>query len=80
MHIEDNTLNLLCIRQIRNDRPLKNCGDDSSVVILDGEHLCDTIIARNKDIISDKMIERTYLVLSSLYIIGKKYRIYSRKT
>ena len=44
----------------------KNCGDDSSMVILEGENLYDTIIAGKIDIRSNNMTESTYLVLSSL--------------
>ena len=49
MHAEDNVLNLYPIRQKINAYPRKenNFGDDSSVFLLDDEHLGDTIIAGN---------------------------------
>ena len=75
------TLNFSLIRHSRNLHPREenNCGDESSIVILDNEHLCDTIIASNAYIRSNKVIKIRDLVISSLHIglhIGdEKYRI-----
>ena len=46
MHAEDDILNLFLVRQKINSDPRKknNCGDDSSMVPLDDEHLGDTIM------------------------------------
>ena len=58
---------------------LNHCGDDSSMVPLDDEHLCDTIIAGNIDISSNYIMEIRDLVLSYLHIgiqiVDEKYRI-----
>ena len=52
IHVEDGILNLSPIRKNRNTyhRKIKNCGDDSIIVILYGNHLGDTIIAGNTDL------------------------------
>ena len=46
----------------------------------DEGHMCDTIIAENKDLRRNKISESIDSVLSSLHIGGSKYRIYSSKT
>ena len=55
------------------------CGDDSSMVLLGGEHLCDTIVAGNKYISRNKITEIKHSVLYYLHIGGTNYIIHLRK-
>ena len=82
MHIEDDILNFSPIRQNRNTYPSKekNCGGRSSMVILDNNNLCYTIISGNKDLSSNNIPESRYSVLPYPHISGTKYRICSGKT
>ena len=81
MHDEDDILNFYPTRQKIDDYPRKenNCGDDLNMVLLDDEHLGDTIIAGNTDLRDNRMLKSRYSVLSSVYIIlhngDAKYRI-----
>ena len=70
MYHEDDTMNLPPIRERINTYPIKesNCGDDFSMVLLDVEHLGDTIIDGNIDHRGNIIMERRKLVLSSLHI------------
>ena len=45
-----------------------NCGDDSSLVLLDDEHLGDTIINGNRDPRGNNIMESRDLVLSYVHI------------
>ena len=60
-------------------REYNNLGNDSSMVILDNGHLCDTDIDDNTYLISNNITESIYLILSSIHIDDSKHRIYSRK-
>ena len=62
MHVEDDTLMLYPIIYIINAYPrlYNKCGDDSSMVILDDEHLCDTITVGNTYIRSINVPESRY--------------------
>ena len=57
IHVEDDIINFSLIRQNSNSYPKeeKNCGDDSSVILLYDEHLCNTIIDRNTDLIGNNI-------------------------
>ena len=81
-HVEDDTLTFSPIRQNINSyaKEDKNWGDNSSTVLLDDGNLCDTVIADNTYISSNRIPEIQYLVLSFIPICGDKYSIYSRKT
>ena len=62
--------------EVRKPKTLKNCCDDSSMVLIDNRHLGDTIIDRNTDLNGNIITESIYLVLSYLRIglhTGKKY-------
>ena len=63
--------------KIKNN--FKNCGDDSSMVLIYDGHLGDTIIARNTDLSGNIIMEIRDLVLSYLHIglhtDNSKYRI-----
>ena len=61
MHMEDDILNSYPIRKNRNYCPRKenNCGDDSTMFLIDNYNLCDTIIADNTDLSSNNIIEIT---------------------
>ena len=50
-------------------RKENNCGNDYSIVILDDEHLGDTIFSGNKDLRSNIVLEIRDLVLSSIHIV-----------
>ena len=70
MHNEYDTLNFWLIRQNSNSYPREenNCGDDSSIFILDYDHLFGTIIDGNTYIISNNIMESRYSVLSYIHI------------
>ena len=70
VHDEDDILNFSPIRQKINYYPRKenNFGDDYSMVLLDYNHLGETIIARNTDLRDNIILESIDLVLSSRYI------------
>ena len=55
MHAEDNIINFSPIRYKINFYPRKenNCGYDSSMVLLDNNHLGDTIIDGDTDLIGN---------------------------
>ena len=62
VHVEYGIQNLPPIRQNINAYPReqkkgKKCGADSSIVPLDDEHLCDTIISINTYISCNKTLE-----------------------
>ena len=78
MYVEDDILNSPPIRHNINAYPKeeKNFNNDSSMVLLDDENLCDTIIAGNTDLSGNNIPDSRNLVLSSLYIGDAKYRIY----
>ena len=60
IRIENDSLNLSLIRHNINVYPLKenNYGDDSSIVLLDGGHLGDTIITGNTYINVNSILKR----------------------
>ena len=63
---------------------MKNCGDDSSMFLLCGGHLGDTIVDGNTDLSGNIILKSGYLVLSYLYF-GlhngyAKYSIWPSKT
>ena len=71
MHAEDdNILTFSPTRHKINAYPRKenNCGDNSSMVLLDDKHLGDTTISGNTHLRGNIIMERRDLVLSSLYI------------
>ena len=86
MHVEYDILNFSLIRQNINTYPREynHCGDYSSIIHLDDDHLCDTIISGNTDLIGNNIMKIIDLVLSSIHIFRHiytaKYRIYSSKT
>ena len=86
IHVEGNILNLSPIIQNRNAYPRKenNCGDDYSMVLLDDEHLSDTITTGNIDLNGNGILETSNSVLFYIHIGlhtgDTKYRIKSRKT
>ena len=82
IHVEDDIIKLSPIRQDINahTREDKNCGDDSSMFILDKGNLYDTVISDNTYLNSNKIMETIYLVLPYIHIGGEKYSIYSNKT
>ena len=49
-------------------KTIKNCGDESSMVIIYEEHLGDTITSGNTDICGDIIMESRDLVLSYIKI------------
>ena len=55
-------------------------GDDSNMVPIYEENISDTIIAGNKYLSCNNILESIDSVLSSLHIGGSTYNIYSRKT
>ena len=81
MRVEDDILNLSSIINNRNAYPRKenNCVDDSNVVLIYDYHLGDTIIAGNKYLSGNTMMESRDLVLSYPHIGLRtgdtKYRI-----
>ena len=56
------------------------CGYYSIIFLQDEGHICDIVIADNRELRSNKTSERKGSVLSSLHIGDKKYRLYSSKT
>ena len=70
VHAEEDILNLSPIRQKINFYPSKynNCGDDYSMVLLDDEHLGDTIISGNTDLRGNIILVIRDVVLSSIHI------------
>ena len=60
-------------------RTIENGGDDSSVVLLYGRHLSDTIISKNTYLSGNIIMESRYLVPSyvniGLHTGNEKYRI-----
>ena len=82
MHLEDDTPNLSVIRQTINAflREHNNYCGDSSKVLPDYGHVCDTVIPYNTDIIMNNSHESRYFFLYSLHNSGTKYRIYSIRT
>ena len=70
IHAEDDIINVSSIRKNRIAYPRKenNCDDDSSMVILYEEHLGDTIISGNTDLIINIIMESRDLILSYLHI------------
>ena len=81
IHVEDDIIHLSPIRKNRNSYPIKynNYGDDSSMVLLDENHLGDTIISGNTNLSRSNILEIIDLVLSSPHInmntFDAKYRI-----
>ena len=81
IHVEDGMINVFPIRNNRNVYPSKQniCGDDSSTVLINDEHLGDTIIATNSGISRKIIMESRQLVVSYLHIGlhtgDAKYRI-----
>ena len=73
-HDEDDTLIFSPTRKNGKAYPREenNLGDDSSMFIPDDGNFCDTIIAKNKDLSSNNILERIDSVLSSVYIDGTK--------
>ena len=58
----------ICFLKYENKKQLKNCGDDSGMVLLYDENLGDTIIDGDKDISINIIMESRDLVLSYLHI------------
>ena len=68
IHVEDDIINLSPIKQNINNylRKKNNCGEESSMALLDDNQLCDTIIVGNTDMSGNNITEIRHLVLSSL--------------
>ena len=78
INVEYDILNFYPIRQNINycTRQEKKFIDDSSMVLLYNEHLCDILISVNTYLSGNNITERIDSVLSYLYIGGAQYRIY----
>ena len=59
MNDEYDTLNLYAMRQNGKSYPREenNLGSDSSMILLDDDNLCDTIISKSTDLSSNKIPE-----------------------
>ena len=70
MHVEYDTLICFPIIKNRNSYPKEenNCVDESVMVLLYDEHLCENIIAWNTYIRGSGILESRDSVISSLYI------------
>ena len=70
VNFEDDILNVFPIWKNRNYYPRKedNCGDEPIIVLIYDDHLGDTIIYGNIDLIGNIILESRGLVLSSLHI------------